>query len=491
MQRYYDTVTDQRGNALAGARVAVQSGGTNVAIYSDDGVTLKTNPMTTDASGGFSFYAANGTYDLVVTNNGVSTSLPARISLFDGAALSASGGSALVGSDDGASGSLWTTAAGFISHVKTVASALFSRTSLLAGRASNMLIRDKSAGATRVHIEPNGNVTGTAAKLDLMFDAFEVNISDYRILNFYTKTYSASDASTTQGNNGVAVLGVKGVGNHWGVWPAWHFGYSDDASGGAVPMKLYYFDTSDTVWRTPMKGAWRAGVSVSSGDYMLSASKLYQSGTTGTTGATAPTHAVGTVSDGTVDWAFVRDFAASVAAIKACVVFGDRDDLPKFGHPTARVQLAAETLVWNGKKVQFLDNTGAVSWNLYSPTNSDDLYIETADGARRIRIDATGQFIQTTGLALCSDGAAAADGDTSPSVKGVQTLLLNHTAPTAIDRFDDGVGNQQIFVRSGNGNATLTHGTYIKLKAGSDKTLTNAEVVMFHLSTNGSVAYEV
>jgi hypothetical protein len=97
MQRYYDTVTDQRGNALAGARVAVQSGWTNVAIYSDDGSTRQANPMTTDASGGFSFYAANGTYDLVVTNNGASTSLPARVTLFDSAALSASGGAALVG----------------------------------------------------------------------------------------------------------------------------------------------------------------------------------------------------------------------------------------------------------------------------------------------------------------------------------------------------------------------------------------------------------
>jgi hypothetical protein len=110
MQRYYDTVTDQRGNALAGARVAVQSGGTNVAIYSDDGVTLKTNPMTTDASGGFSFYAANGTYDLVVTSaSGVVSSLPSRVRLFDvadsglatSAALAASSGAALVGQGSG------------------------------------------------------------------------------------------------------------------------------------------------------------------------------------------------------------------------------------------------------------------------------------------------------------------------------------------------------------------------------------------------------
>jgi hypothetical protein len=106
MQRYYDTVTDQRGNVLAGASVSVQSSGVEVSIYSDDGVSLQANPMTTDASGGFSFYAANGTYDLVVTSaSGVVSSLPSRVRLFDvadaglasSAALSASGGAALVG----------------------------------------------------------------------------------------------------------------------------------------------------------------------------------------------------------------------------------------------------------------------------------------------------------------------------------------------------------------------------------------------------------
>jgi hypothetical protein len=119
MQRYYDTVTDQRGNALAGARVAVQSGGTNVAIYSDDGVTRQANPMTTDASGGFSFYAANGTYDLVVTSaSGVVSSLPSRVRLFDvadaglasSAALAASSGAALVGFVQSGAGAVARTA---------------------------------------------------------------------------------------------------------------------------------------------------------------------------------------------------------------------------------------------------------------------------------------------------------------------------------------------------------------------------------------------
>lgn len=406
--------------------------------------------------------------------------------------LAASTGANLVGSDDASGGTRWTSLAGFVSFIRSAASALFGRVNLLAGTATNLLIRDQTAGnPTRVHIEPNGHVAGTASKLDWMFDPYATDPVSYRILNAYPKTYSPADASTTQGNNGVAVMGVKGVGHHWGIWPAWHFGYSDDGAGAAVPMKLYYFDTSDTVWRTPMKGGWRAGVAVSFGDYMLANNKLYQSGTTGVTGAAAPSHSVGSASDGVVDWTFVRDFAAAAGSIKACVVFGDRDDLPKFGLPGVRVQYAGDAAVWNGKKVHFLDSSGAIVWNVYAPVGTDDLYIESADGARRLRLDATGQFLQIAGLAIAGAGTTAANGDTTPSIKGVDTLLLSNTGATLVTQFDDGVAHQRIFVRAGNGNTTLVHGVNMQLKGGVSKTLALGEALLFLMSTNGAVAHQV
>jgi hypothetical protein len=45
-----------------------------------------------------------------------------------------------------------------------------------------------------------------------------------------------------------------------------------------------------------------------SGLYRTNASKLYVSNTIGTTGATAPTHTSGTVSDGGVEWTYVATY---------------------------------------------------------------------------------------------------------------------------------------------------------------------------------------
>src|SRR5881296_2127176 len=72
MQKYASFVWDQYGNALKNASVTVKiaPGGANATIYSDDGVTPITNPLTTDSDGSYEFYAANGLYDMVITASG-------------------------------------------------------------------------------------------------------------------------------------------------------------------------------------------------------------------------------------------------------------------------------------------------------------------------------------------------------------------------------------------------------------------------------------
>lgn len=69
MQKYQDLVVDRSGNALANAQVLVQNYpvGTTATIYSDNGVTIAANPLTTDGNGHFQFYAANGRYQLAVS----------------------------------------------------------------------------------------------------------------------------------------------------------------------------------------------------------------------------------------------------------------------------------------------------------------------------------------------------------------------------------------------------------------------------------------
>lgn len=88
MEHYTDSLQSETGKAIGGASVAVYLSGTSTlaTIYSDNGVTAKTNPFTTNViDGTFDFYAANGVYDLVFrhaehTFNDLRTK---RISLFD------------------------------------------------------------------------------------------------------------------------------------------------------------------------------------------------------------------------------------------------------------------------------------------------------------------------------------------------------------------------------------------------------------------------
>lgn len=68
MQRYINSVASSTGVPVAGATVQVNNypAGTPATIYSDNGVTVATNPLVTDTNGAFSFYAADGHYQLVI-----------------------------------------------------------------------------------------------------------------------------------------------------------------------------------------------------------------------------------------------------------------------------------------------------------------------------------------------------------------------------------------------------------------------------------------
>lgn len=67
MQKYADVVQDAYGNAITNASVTVTDGGGLATIYSDNGMTETANPISTNALGEFSFYAANGRYNISVS----------------------------------------------------------------------------------------------------------------------------------------------------------------------------------------------------------------------------------------------------------------------------------------------------------------------------------------------------------------------------------------------------------------------------------------
>lgn len=87
MQRYQNNFSKAQGNSLrpvAGASVLVTTiGGAVATIYSDNGVTTTTNPLTTDANGMFAFYAADGRYSLTITSSETATVVVSDILLED------------------------------------------------------------------------------------------------------------------------------------------------------------------------------------------------------------------------------------------------------------------------------------------------------------------------------------------------------------------------------------------------------------------------
>lgn len=65
MFHYFGTVTNTRGDSLAGWSLEVRNGDAVVPIYSDDGVTpLPNNRAVSDAQGNADFYVTDGVYNL-------------------------------------------------------------------------------------------------------------------------------------------------------------------------------------------------------------------------------------------------------------------------------------------------------------------------------------------------------------------------------------------------------------------------------------------
>jgi hypothetical protein len=84
MERLFDVVQDRRGNAISSATVTVRDIAGNLAtIFSDDGTTTATNPLTTNSDGEYTFFAANGQYSTEVVAAGYATEIVTQRTLFD------------------------------------------------------------------------------------------------------------------------------------------------------------------------------------------------------------------------------------------------------------------------------------------------------------------------------------------------------------------------------------------------------------------------
>jgi hypothetical protein len=87
MKQYIDTTQDANGNALVGVSIEVDVYNTSskATLYSDNGLTTLANPVTSDSTGQFSFFVADGDYTLKFTYNGTLYKTQSPVSIFDGA----------------------------------------------------------------------------------------------------------------------------------------------------------------------------------------------------------------------------------------------------------------------------------------------------------------------------------------------------------------------------------------------------------------------
>lgn len=85
MQKYQDAILRTDGRPVSGASVTVTTtAGATPTLYSDNGVTaLASNVLTSDTSGEYSFYAANGRYNLAISGTGITSETRSDVVLFD------------------------------------------------------------------------------------------------------------------------------------------------------------------------------------------------------------------------------------------------------------------------------------------------------------------------------------------------------------------------------------------------------------------------
>jgi hypothetical protein len=83
MKHYYDSVRSNLGLPFQGASVTITLQGTQTlaTLFSDDGITQKNNPVTTNALGSFDFYVADGRYDITISGTGITTVIQSNVEI--------------------------------------------------------------------------------------------------------------------------------------------------------------------------------------------------------------------------------------------------------------------------------------------------------------------------------------------------------------------------------------------------------------------------
>lgn len=240
---------------------------------------------------------------------------------------------------------------------------------------------------------------------------------------------------------------------------------------------------------------WATGEAVGIGVYRRNASNHYISTTAGTTGATAPTHTTGTVSDGAVSWQWVDSAFRTMYMIDQYgrVAFNAGTNVAQMNHKTQTTDPLGPN---NSHHQRATGISGDVFWRPF-PTDASSVeqaqpYVRssalsgtrwvTAAGGVLFALDNAGHVRFSRAQAV--DWSTAADGDTTPSVLAVSTLRLNNTGATSITALDDAIDGQRVTVVATNANSTLVHSSTLMLSGSVNVALTAFSSVTFERVPN-------
>lgn len=209
MKKDFGYVTDREGNAVAGASVYIrkQSDSSLLTLYSDNGITSTSNPLTTDNDGEYSFYTADNVIKVQTFVDGVQQQEVNQVQHYDLSAVTAFAWTIL---DDADAGTVRTTIGlGTGDSPQFTAVNIGAATDTTVSRASagdiavegNLIYR---AGGTDVPVADGGTGSSTAggALTNLGVSAFAQTVLD---------DADAAAARTTLGALGMGAVTTSGL----------------------------------------------------------------------------------------------------------------------------------------------------------------------------------------------------------------------------------------------------------------------------------------
>lgn len=398
----------------------------------------------------------------------------------------------------------------------------------------NTFLDGLGAGATGVYIAPPslifdpGSVVSHIPVGVIIFDLSRLN--SYTSVGQTTKRLGilASDTSTNDSHwsiesghhpviaqNNYGTAGTSSASSRLASW-LWAVGRFDSAAAvaggkdGWRPGAIVSFrkQTSANLWEWALRKQapwlaisaeyedWTAGVSATSGvTYVRGQSDIYVAASTGTTGATIPSHSSGTVSDGGVDWTWVSQGDTAIWAVDEygrIRINGGNGTNDLIGARQALTDSTTQAIVrYTGRGA-----SRAVSVRL-EPTNSGSTVITPpffygdTDNTLNVR-----RGDNTTNLTTWTDSggqlareirfnhAVATDADATPSVTGISTLYLSNTGATSITALDDGDDNQFVTLIATNANTTIVHAATLMLTGSANQALTTYSSITFQKVPN-------